>query len=127
MSEQIVDLMESVMPGPQGVPGPQGPMASETAAQDEAVAGFVSGEETATSLAVFGHVDRVYDTVSAMRADRLLRAGMGARTRGYWTPGDGGPACTWCRTIPCTTRRISVTCGLFRDDTRLCWTRTTSA
>lgn len=90
IGEDIVDLCEGIDPGPMGPVGPQGPMAAETAAQDEAVAGFVSGEETATSLALFTRADRVYDTVSAMRADRLLRAGMGARTRGYWTPGDGG-------------------------------------
>lgn len=90
MSEQIADLIESIMPGPQGVPGPQGPMAAETVSQDEAVAGFVSGEATSTSLALFTRTDRVYDTLALLRADRMLRAGMGARTRGYWTPGDGG-------------------------------------
>ncbi|WP_311388626.1 hypothetical protein, partial [Bifidobacterium scardovii] len=90
IGEDIVDLREGIDPGPMGPVGPQGPMAAETATQDEAVAGFVAGEETATSLAVFTRADRVYDTVAAMKADRLLRAGMGARTRGYYTPGDGG-------------------------------------
>lgn len=55
MSEQIVDLVEAVMPGPRGVTGPQGPQGlpgADAVPADEAVAGYVAGPESSTREAV---------------------------------------------------------------------------
>lgn len=52
MSEQIVDLIEAVMPGPRGLTGPQGPVGSGVVPEDEAVAGLVSASSSATAGAL---------------------------------------------------------------------------
>lgn len=55
MSEQIVDLMEAVMPGPRGETGPQGPQGLpgvDAVPADEAVAGYVTGPESSTRAAL---------------------------------------------------------------------------
>lgn len=52
MSEQIVDLIEAVMPGPRGLTGPQGPVRSGVVPEDEAVAGLVSASSSATAGAL---------------------------------------------------------------------------
>ena len=56
MSEQIVDLIEAVMPGPRGLMGPQGPQGLpgvDAVPADEAVAAYVLGD-SATQQALAG-------------------------------------------------------------------------
>lgn len=55
MTDQIVDLIEGVMPGPQGIQGPRGPQGLpgvNAVAADEAVAGYIGADESATAQAL---------------------------------------------------------------------------
>ena len=74
MSEQIVDLIEAVMPGPRGLMGPQGPQGLpgvDAVPADEAVAAYVLGD-SATQQALAGlkgrwgsHVPFFGDSITA--------------------------------------------------------------
>lgn len=59
MVDQIVDLIESVMPGPRGPVGPRGPLNPDTAPADEAVADWITGGGTKTSTALGVWLDRL--------------------------------------------------------------------
>lgn len=58
MTDQIVDLTEGVMPGPQGVQGPRGPQGLpgvNAVPADTAVAGYIGADESETWAALAAH------------------------------------------------------------------------
>lgn len=55
MTDQIVDLIEGVMPGPQGIQGPRGPQGLpgvNAVPADEAVADYIGADDSATAQAL---------------------------------------------------------------------------
>ena len=107
MSEQIVDLVEAVMPGPRGGvtseleqlhddtqklhDQTQALTASTKQLQDEAVNTLITTDSKSHS-SLFSQTSRVFDTVADMTSAPLLFDGMTCRTLGFYEVGDGGGA-----------------------------------
>lgn len=107
MSEQIVDLVEAVMPGPRGGVTPeleqlhddtqklhdqtQALTATTQKLQDEAVNTLITTDSKSYS-SLFSQTSRVFDTVADMTSAPLLFDGMTCRTLGFYEVGDGGGA-----------------------------------